>query len=88
MKQVIANIEYNTETAVLIDTWKNNYPDDHPKAWSDTLYRTKDGGHPFLLCKGNADTSYSQGEKIMPLDGHSQAIFYWRKYGLFVNVVV
>lgn len=87
MKTLMRDIEYNTETAVLIDSWKNNYPDDHPKAWTETLYRTRDG-HSFLLCKGNADTPYSQGEQIMPLDGHSQAIYYWRKYGLFVNQIV
>jgi hypothetical protein len=81
MIQVIDGVEYDTEVAVAFESWSNGRDNGDPRGWKETLYRSKDGKHSFLLGSGNAETAYRMGPEIIPLTGKALAELYQRKYG-------
>lgn len=82
MKADINGVVYDTEDAMEIESWKNIYPEGDSKAWRETLYRSRNGKHSFLVGQGGPDTAYANGPEIIPLTGQDLALLYARKYGV------
>ena len=74
MKKVVDGLVYDTEKAELIHEWNNHYPCNDFRAFSERLYKTKNGRF-FLHGRGGAMSSYrssygdsyGSGEEIMPM---------------------
>ncbi len=61
MKKVICKVEYDTETAALIE--KRTFGEfGDPAGYEESLYQTADGKY-FLYCFGGAESKYPE-EKI------------------------
>ena len=64
MKKIIANKQYDTETATLIKQFTYSYFGD-PAGYEETLYQTPDGFYFIYVC-GGKDSIYSE-ENILRL---------------------
>ena len=85
MIREVNGVEYNTETAVSMDSWRSNRPEGNPMAWAETLYRTPDGEHLFLYGEGGAESGYASGPRITPLKGNTLKSFHdWKYRGITV----
>ncbi|MBO5939276.1 MAG: hypothetical protein J6Q82_07265 [Clostridia bacterium] len=58
MKKMICKVEYNTETATMVEQHTSRFFGD-PAGYEETLYQTPDGKY-FLYTNGGEDSPYTE----------------------------